>query len=44
MAIIHFNPQKERLNSLHDNFNEIVPKEVVIPKEKQPTNKPKYCG
>ena len=44
MEIMRFNSQKERLDYLHDNFNEIIPKEVVIPKEKQPTKKPKYCG
>ena len=42
--IMHFNSTKERLDYLRGGFNEIVPKEVAVPKEKQSTNKPKYCG
>jgi hypothetical protein len=42
--ILHFNSTRERLNYLKGKFEEIEPKEVVVPKEEQSTNKSKYCG
>ena len=41
MEIMHFNSQKERLDYLKGNYEEIIPQEVVEEKPKKKSSKKK---
>ena len=42
--IMHFKSTKERLDYLHDDFEEIVPKEIKEEPKEEKLKKSKYCG